>query len=150
MFTGLSRILGVILFMCFCSPIRNDPKKTHKQNFATHPVLGQSRKFVYAYVFFHSLNFSGFFKDSGAEGRRDSPVSAGRVPKRNGGATWFFPSWHTFWHEIIRNEFPENSFSQFLSELEPSNSLGKNFLFQNITREIRNVWKYLFQNYFCK
>ena len=23
--------------MCFFSPIRNDPKKTHKQNFGTHP-----------------------------------------------------------------------------------------------------------------
>ena len=27
-------------------------KKTHKQNFGTHPVPGQSRKFVYVYVFF--------------------------------------------------------------------------------------------------
>ena len=46
---------GGILFMCFSSPIRNDPKKTHKQNFGTHPVPGQSRKFVYVYVFFLSL-----------------------------------------------------------------------------------------------
>ena len=38
--------------MCFFSPIRNDPKKTHKQIFGTHPVPGQSRKFVYVYVFF--------------------------------------------------------------------------------------------------
>ena len=44
--------LGGILFMCFSSPIRNDPKKTHKQLFGTHPVPGQSRKFVYVYVFF--------------------------------------------------------------------------------------------------
>ena len=41
--------------MCFFSPIRNDPKKTHKQIFGTHPVPGQSRKFVYVYVFFLSL-----------------------------------------------------------------------------------------------
>ena len=27
-------------------------KKTHKQNFGTHPVPGQSRGFVYVYVFF--------------------------------------------------------------------------------------------------
>ena len=38
--------------MCFFSPIRNDPKKTHKQLFGTHPVPGQSRNFVYVYVFF--------------------------------------------------------------------------------------------------
>ena len=30
-------------------------KKTHKQNFGTHPVPGQSRKFVYVYVLFLSL-----------------------------------------------------------------------------------------------
>ena len=42
--------------MCFFSPIRNDPKKTHKQNFGAHPVPGQSRKFVYVYVFFLSLS----------------------------------------------------------------------------------------------
>ena len=47
---------GGTLFMCF-SPIRKDPKKTHKQNFGTHSVPGQSRRFVYVYVFFiHSLN----------------------------------------------------------------------------------------------
>ena len=45
--------------MCFFSPIRNDPKKTHKQLFGTHPVPGQSRKFVYVYVFFLSLNILG-------------------------------------------------------------------------------------------
>ena len=35
------------------------PKKTHKQNFGTHPVPGQSRQFVYVYVFFVSLKFGG-------------------------------------------------------------------------------------------
>ena len=30
-------------------------QKTHKQLFATHPVPGQSRTFVYVYVFFLSL-----------------------------------------------------------------------------------------------
>ena len=44
--------------MCFFSPIRNDPRKIHKQNVATRPILGQSRKFVYVYVFFFSLSFS--------------------------------------------------------------------------------------------
>ena len=48
--------LGGILFMCFFLPLRNDPKKTHKQNFGTHPIPGQSRKFVYVYVFFLSPN----------------------------------------------------------------------------------------------
>ena len=39
-------------FMCFFSPIRNDPKeKAHKQNVGTHPVPGQSRKFVYVSMF---------------------------------------------------------------------------------------------------
>ena len=42
--------------MCFFSPIRNDPKKTHKQIFGTPPVPGQSRKFVYVYVFFLFLS----------------------------------------------------------------------------------------------
>ena len=36
----------------FFSPIRNGPKKTHEQIFATHPVQGQSRTFVYVDVFF--------------------------------------------------------------------------------------------------
>ena len=41
---------GGNLFMCFFSPIRNDPKtKTHKQMFATHPVPRQSCTFVYVY-----------------------------------------------------------------------------------------------------
>ena len=42
--------------MCFFSPIRNDPKKTHKQNVGTHPVPGQSRKFVYVYVYVFFLS----------------------------------------------------------------------------------------------
>ena len=42
----------------FFSPIRNDPKKTHKQIFGTHPVPGQSRKFFYVCVFFLSLIIS--------------------------------------------------------------------------------------------
>ena len=47
--------------MCFFSPIRNDPnKKTHKQIFGTHPVPGQSRKFVYVYVFFLFLVYVFF------------------------------------------------------------------------------------------
>ena len=43
--------------MCFFSPIRNDPKITTTQNFRTHPVPGQSRTFVYVYVFFLSLKY---------------------------------------------------------------------------------------------
>ena len=44
--------------MCFSPPVRNDPKKTaHKQNFATHPVPGQSREFVYVHVFFQDGAF---------------------------------------------------------------------------------------------
>ena len=34
------------------------PKKTHKQNFGIYPVPGQSRKFVYVYVFLLSLRNS--------------------------------------------------------------------------------------------
>ena len=33
---------------------RPEQKKTHKQNFATRPIPGQSHKFVYVYVFFFS------------------------------------------------------------------------------------------------
>ena len=38
---------------CLCVFLHhgNDPRKTHKQNFATHPVPGQSPKFVYVCVF---------------------------------------------------------------------------------------------------
>ena len=51
-----SGIFWALLFTCFFSPTRNDPpKKTHKQTFATHPVLAQSRKFVCAYAFLLSL-----------------------------------------------------------------------------------------------
>ena len=49
--------LGNFVYV-FSSPLRNDPKKTHKQIFGTHPVLGQSRKFVYVYVFFFPWNQS--------------------------------------------------------------------------------------------
>ena len=54
MFTGLSREFWGNFVYVFFSPIRNDPKKTHKQLVGTHPVPGQSRKFVYVYVFFFS------------------------------------------------------------------------------------------------
>ena len=50
MFTRLSWILGCILFVCFL-PIGNDPKKTHTQTSGTHPIPGQSRKFIYVCVF---------------------------------------------------------------------------------------------------
>ena len=52
LFTGLPRVfVEGVLIMRFFSPIRNDPKRTHKQNFATRPVPGQSRKFVYVLLF---------------------------------------------------------------------------------------------------
>ena len=51
--TGLTWDFGGNFVYVFFSPIGNDPKrKTHKQNFGTHPVPGQPRKFVYVYVFF--------------------------------------------------------------------------------------------------
>ena len=40
--------------MC-SSPPKEWPGKTHKQNFGTHPVPGQSRKSVYVYVFFWQI-----------------------------------------------------------------------------------------------
>ena len=46
---------GEIMFVLFL-PTMNEKKKTHKQKFGTHPVPGQSRKFVYVYVLFLSLN----------------------------------------------------------------------------------------------
>ena len=53
--TGFSRDFWGDFVYVFGSPIRNYPEKTHKQFFATHPDQGQSRKFVYVYVFFLSL-----------------------------------------------------------------------------------------------
>ena len=44
-------IWGDLVFLFF-SPIRNDPQRTHKQNFDTRPVPGQSPKFVYVHMFF--------------------------------------------------------------------------------------------------
>ena len=43
-------ILGGILFMCFFSPIRNDPK--NKQTFATHPVLGHNPAHLFMFLCF--------------------------------------------------------------------------------------------------
>ena len=45
---GISR--GDFVYVLF-SPIRSDPPKTRKQMFATHPVPGQSPKFVNVYMF---------------------------------------------------------------------------------------------------
>ena len=56
----------------FFSPIGNDPKKTHKQLFGTHPVPGQSRTFVYFACFFLSL-IAGVPKKTGLE---SAPLSA--------------------------------------------------------------------------
>ena len=64
-------ILGGILFMRFFSPIRNDPKKIHKLNFGTHPVPGQSRTFVYVYVFL-SLMIQRGQTDRWTDGQTDS------------------------------------------------------------------------------
>ena len=44
------------LCLCVFLPHKEWPEKTHKQNFGTHPVPGQSRKFICVYVFFLSLN----------------------------------------------------------------------------------------------
>ena len=46
--------------MCVCVFLRHKdwPKKTHK-HFGTHPVPGQSRKFVYVYVFFFPWSVGG-------------------------------------------------------------------------------------------
>ena len=53
--------LGGDFVYVFLSPIRNKKKThTHKQNFGTHPVPGQSRKFVYVYVFLLSLRINTF------------------------------------------------------------------------------------------
>ena len=71
--------------MCFFFPIRNDPRKqkTHKQNFATHPVPGQSRKFVHVDVFILSLK-----KKEIAKLRREKlPLS------RSSGKRKLEPSW---------------------------------------------------------
>ena len=55
-FTGPSRDFLGILLMCFLSPVRNDPKKIHKQNFATHPVPGQSPNLMFMCFLFPTLS----------------------------------------------------------------------------------------------
>ena len=58
-FTGLSwDFWGNSVYVCFL-PHQEWPEKTHKQIFGTHPVPGQSRKFVYVYVFFLQFQKSG-------------------------------------------------------------------------------------------
>ena len=92
--------------MCFLSPIRNDPKKTHKQIFGTHPVWGQSCKFVYVYVFFLSLRmflvflsvFLVFLKDFKGSSERDVSLSSvghnkGKEDQRGG--SFIYP-WRAF------------------------------------------------------
>ena len=49
-YMGLSRDFLGILFMHFL-PHMDDPTKTHKQMFATHPVPEHSPKFVYVHAF---------------------------------------------------------------------------------------------------
>ena len=51
--THKQNLHGIVPGFCLCVflPLSKDPKKTHKQNFGTHPVPGQSRKFVYVCVF---------------------------------------------------------------------------------------------------
>ena len=56
MFTGLSRDFGGNFVYVFFLAHKDWPEKTHKQIFGTHPVPGQSRKFVYVYVFFFPWN----------------------------------------------------------------------------------------------
>ena len=58
MLRGLSQGLGGGLCLCVFLPHKEWPQKTHKPDFGTHPVPGQSRKFVYIYVFFLSLRWT--------------------------------------------------------------------------------------------
>ena len=52
-FTGLSRDLwGDFIYVSFPPHKKWHEKSTHKHIFGTHPNPGQSRKFVYVYVFF--------------------------------------------------------------------------------------------------
>ena len=68
--------------MCFknFSPIRNDPKKTHKQIFGTHPVPGQSREFVYVYVFSFPERVQKELND-GTKSRNEGTKKGAMVPK---------------------------------------------------------------------
>ena len=43
------------MFGAFFFPKRNDLKKTHKQQFPTHPIPGQSRRYVDVFIFVFSL-----------------------------------------------------------------------------------------------
>ena len=75
-------VLGFWGEFCLCvysppqgmTPPKKKEKKTHKQLFGTHPVPGQSRKFVYVYVFFLSLIFEPGQLVTPVAGRRDPNV----------------------------------------------------------------------------
>ena len=84
---------GEFCLCVFFSPIRNDPKKkTHKQIFGTHPVPGQSRKFVYVDVFFLSLILAWASQLIGGDGitisgRGKCTPRPSKVPLACGGLT---------------------------------------------------------------
>ena len=46
---------GGFVYVLLSPKRRNDTENAHNQNFATRPDPGQSRKFVYVYVFFLTL-----------------------------------------------------------------------------------------------
>ena len=54
-FTGLSRDFGGYFLYVFFSPIGNDPKKTHKQNFGTHQSRDNPVNLFMFMCFFLSL-----------------------------------------------------------------------------------------------
>ena len=92
-FTGLSRDFGENFVYVFFSPIRNDPKqKKHINKFlAPTPVPGQSRKFVYVYVFFLSLNKSVDL--NGHFARKALSATPGSAPGRLGTRLSSFFEW---------------------------------------------------------
>ena len=74
----------------FFSPTRNDPekKKTHthiNKMFATHPVSGQSRKFLYVYVCFLSLlSEKAFVSQRRVSGFPEKRETSGEVRETSG------------------------------------------------------------------
>ena len=57
---------------------------THKQNFATHPVPGQSRTFVYAYVFFPERESVECWISSGNHGNQGYAENHSGAPQITG------------------------------------------------------------------
>ena len=81
--------------LCVFSPRRNHPPKPHiKENFANHPVPGQSCECFYVYVF----SFPDF------QAPRDIPAKIPGHLTKELGFPGFQETYRTFWHPLLHGE----------------------------------------------